>query len=243
MNSGENFNNLTVIVTAINETHSLEKTVQILLNQNPDKIKQIIFAIAPRTTVSCRDSIAKMILSFPSHHIEIHEQCRLPGVGGAIREAFEKVKEEYVVIMASDLETDPMLVKLLYQEINNNNLDVVATTRWAKKGSFIGYSPTKLFLNKVFQKIFGLLYKTDLTDMTYGYRIYRASSIINIKWTETNHAFFFESILRPIKLNLKIKEIPASWTVRLEGERSELSLKEYLRYFKVGIHILKERNV
>jgi glycosyltransferase involved in cell wall biosynthesis len=235
-------NNLTVIVTAINETYSLEKTIEILLSQNFHKIKQIIFAIAPKTTDSCRNSIAKTVSKYPNNLIEVHEQCDLPGVGGAIRESFERVKGEYVVIMASDLETDPMLVKLLHEEIENNNLDVVATTRWAKGGSFAGYSPTKLLLNKVFQKIFGILYKTDLTDMTYGYRIYRTSSIMNIKWTETNHSFFFESILRPIKLNLKIKEIPASWTVRIEGDRTALGIKEYLKYFKVGIAIYRERN-
>ena len=90
--------------------------------------------------------------------------------------------------------------------------------------------------NKIFQFLFASLYCTKLSDMTYGYRMYRYSAISQIQWTQNNHAFFFESILRPLKLGLRIVEIPAKWVARTEGH-SKLMMRDYLGYFKVGFGI------
>lgn len=228
-------NSLSIIVTAIDETSSLEETIEILVDENSQNILEIILAIAPKTTDSCRESIEKMEKKYPKL-LHVHQQSRLPGVGGAIRESLERVKGEFVVMMASDLETDPRLVKEMLKIISQGSLDVVATTRWVKGGSFEGYSVTKLCLNKIFQLFFSAIYSTNLSDMTYGYRIYKYASISNIQWSQNNHAFFFESILRPIKLGLTIVEIPAKWIARTEGQ-SRLVLRDYLNYFKVGFGI------
>jgi glycosyltransferase involved in cell wall biosynthesis len=226
---------LSIIVTAIDETTSLENTIDILFEENSQNILEVILAISSKTTDFCRASIRKMQRKYPGLII-VHQQSKFPGVGGAIRESLMLVNGQFVVMMASDLETDPRLVKDMLNKISEGNLDVIATTRWLKGGSFEGYSITKLLLNKIFQFLFASLYCTKLSDMTYGYRMYRYSAISQIQWTQNNHAFFFESILRPLKLGLRIVEIPAKWVARTEGH-SKLMMRDYLGYFKVGFGI------
>jgi glycosyltransferase involved in cell wall biosynthesis len=227
--------NLSVIVTAIDETWSLERTVDIVIGDNGEDVLEIIIAIAPRTTLECRKSIKKLQHRY-GRMIRVHEQSRLPFVGGAVRECFEIVDGRYTVIMAGDLETDPVLVKELLLTAKKTDADVVATSRWLTKKSFSDYSKSKFVLNWIFQKMFSLLFMCYLTDMTYGYRLYRTAVVRSIKWEENKHAFFFESIIKPLRLGYRIVEIPARWRARQEGT-THISTGDYIGYFKIGFKV------
>ena len=58
-----------------------------------------------------------------------HHQ-HLPFLGGAIREAFDVARGSHVIVMASDLETDPNDVGKLIAAAEKNASGVVATSRW-----------------------------------------------------------------------------------------------------------------
>ena len=67
--------------------------------------------------------------------------------------------------------------------------------------------------------------------MTYAYRIMPTELIQNIKWEELRHPFLLETLLKPLVLGVKIKEIPAKWEARSEGESQNTFIRtfEYLR--------------
>ncbi|MBV8831157.1 MAG: hypothetical protein JO108_18230 [Acidobacteriaceae bacterium] len=65
-----------------------------------------------------------------------------PYLGGAMQDAFAWARGTHVLMMASDLETDPSAVKDLARE-GAEGYDVVTATRWAGKGRFHGYAPLK----------------------------------------------------------------------------------------------------
>lgn len=216
----------------LNETWSLEQTVDILMQENFEVIKEIVLIIHPKKTISeSLQSIAKVETKYPDI-IRIGKQ-ELPFVGGAIRKGFEIVCGYFTVMMACDLETDPHLVKTMIAKIKEEDLDIVATSRWIKGGGFGNYAWWKKVCNCIFQKMFNLLYLNNLTDMTYGFRVFKTEILKKIKWTSLNHEIFFETLLKPLRLDYSIKEIPAQWSARQEGE-SQIRLFYFLKYFAVG---------
>ncbi len=229
--------NVSVILPVVNETYSLYKTVEIIQESSSKYIKEYIIVICKFTSKESLTIIDTLRKDYPDLII-LHKQ-KLPYLGGALREAFELVKASHLILMASDLETDPHLVSSLINEELNMKNGIVTASRWIKGGSFLGYSKMKLVLNFIFQKILSLIYFSKLTDMTYAYRIMPTKLIQNIKWEELRHPFLLETLLKPLVLGVKIKEIPAKWEARSEGESQNTFIRtfEYLRIaFKTRLY-------
>jgi len=113
---------------------------------------------------------------------------------------------------------------------------MVVGSRWLEKQAFHGYSFGKYVCNYIFQKLFSLLYHVTLTDLTYGFRIYRSAVIREIIWEELRHPFLFECLVKPLKLGCRVKEIPAKWVARKEGV-SQNVLSSYVGYFRIGLKV------
>ena len=218
----------------MDETISLTKTVDIVLRDCGPDIKEFIIAVGDRTLPASMDTIAELQKRLPAL-VVVHHQ-KIPLAGGAIREAFDLARCSHTILMASDLETDPDdAVKLIAVSKQHPNA-VVATSRWQKPGSFKGYSKIKLIANWIFQKFFSTLYGTNLTDMTFGYRLFPTELIQSIKWEEVRHPFFFETVIKPIRLGAQIIEIPTAWGTRIEGE-SHNSFFRNFEYFPTGFKV------
>src|SRR3989344_3607154 len=113
-----------------------------------------------------------------------------------------------VVIMTADLETPPEALPAIMQKLEQG-YDMVATTRWRRGITLNGYPPVKFVLNFLFQQIFRVLYMTKLSDLTYGYRAFRIGVVKSIRWEEARHPFFFETMLKPLRLGYTIAEVDA----------------------------------
>jgi glycosyltransferase involved in cell wall biosynthesis len=226
--------NVSVILPVIDETASLRQTVAVLLQENREHLGEILIIVCGKTAPdSLRVSYA-LGGEYPNL-IHVHFQKR-PFLGGAMRDAFELATGSHVLMMASDLETDPGTVKDLIAAAQNG-YDIVTATRWHHGGGFEGYSRTKYVLNLLFQKTFGWLYGTQLSDLTYGFRIFKTEWVKRISWEEQRHAFLLETILKPLRLGAKVAEVPSVWRNRLEGA-SHNQLRNHLAYFRIGIRTL-----
>jgi len=215
----------------MNETFSLEETTRVILEENPSDIKEILIVLSTRGTPEC----AAMAQSLKERYSVVKPIIQKRGfVGGAIRDAFEVVLGDYVILMASDLETDPHAVVRLITKAREG-YDIVTATRWTGAG-FTGYSPVKYILNKIFQLFFRALYGTSLTDLTYAFRIFRTDIVRRIRWEELRHPFLFETIVKPLRLGYKISEIPAAWSARKEGESQNTFWRNF-EYFRTGFKV------
>lgn len=226
---------VSILLPVINETFSLEQTFETLENQNKQDIKEYLILICNRTTPQSIAIIETLKKNNPDRII-VHTQT-LKFLGGAIREAIDIAKGSHFVMMASDLETDPNLVSEFIAITKKNPDTIVTATRWKTKGGFKGYNPLKLAMNWTFQKFFSTAYRTNLSDMTYGFRIFPTALMQSIKWEELRHPFLFETVLKPLKLGVKIVEIPTKWETRKEGESQNPFLVNFL-YFKIGIKVM-----
>jgi hypothetical protein len=165
----------------------------------------------------------------------IHHQ-NLPFLGGAIREAFDLARGSHVIMMASDLETDPVDVPTLIAEAKRRPDAIIAASRWRRGGRFEGYSKVKLAANWVFQRAFAVLFGTVLTDMTYGYRLFPTKVVQSIKWEELRHPFLFETVVKPLRLGVEVVEIPSVWKARTEGRSSNTFMRNF-EYFRTGVKV------
>jgi glycosyltransferase involved in cell wall biosynthesis len=225
----DSFQSVSVILPVLDEIVSLTKTVETLLASASADIREIIIVVCERTTRQARANVAELQKAHPQL-IVVHEQT-LPFVGGAYREAFDMALGSHVLLMASDLETDPATAPAMIAAAKLKPSAVIATSRWLNPGSFHGYNRVKLVGNWLFQKIFTALYSTNLTDMTFGYRLYPRNVLQSIKWEEARHPFFLETIVKPLRLGVPAIEIATSWIPRNEGEshNSFFASFDYLR--------------
>lgn len=231
---------ISVILPVINETFSLERTIETVSSENKEiAIEYIIVTSPKKTTPASRKVIAELLKKYKNIR---HMEQKKPFIGGALSESFGYATGDYTVMMASDLETDPHTVKKLIETIESKKVDIVCTNRWCKEGGFDGYNPLKFILNKVFQSIFKLLYHTKLSDLTFAFRIYKTEILKSIEWEELKHPFFLETILKPLKLGYVAVEIPSPWKAREEGE-SQNTFMHNFAYFKIGVKVLFDKNI
>ncbi|HEX4146765.1 MAG TPA: glycosyltransferase family 2 protein [Pirellulales bacterium] len=223
---------VTVILPVMNETISLRETVKIILRDARDDIREFLIVVCKFTTPEAMQTIADLQKEHGAL-ITLHHQ-KLPFLGGAIREAFELAQGSHLILMASDLETDPNIVRKMIDEERQMPSGIVTTSRWIAGGSFEGYSKLKLFCNWIFQRFFSLMYFTRLSDMTYAYRIMPTKLVQSIQWDELRHPFLFETLIKPLRLGVPVKEIPAVWKARIEGESQNTFFRNFV-YFRTGL--------
>ncbi len=227
---------VSVILPVINETFSLEKTIDIIIKNSSHDISEIIIIVSKEKT-SMRSITLTNYLETKKYPdlIKTHYQ-NLPFLGGAIQKGFEVSTGSHIIMMASDLETDPNDVKKLINLSKQNPTSIITANRWIKGGSFKKYNIIKFYLNFLFQLMLRFIYLTKLSDMTYGFRIFPSKLVKEIKWQELRHPFLLETILKPLLMNINVIEIPSKWEARLEGTSQNSFFKNFI-YIKTALTI------
>ena len=220
---------MTVILPVVTETDSLDETARLLKESCDGDIVEVLVVVCDRTTPASLARCQRLEDSFGGR-VRIHRQ-RLPYLGGAMREAFDLATGTHVLMMASDLETDPRTAAALIATARANPDAIVTASRWAAGGGFDGYGALRVALNGLFQRLTSLIYGVRLTDATFGYRLFPTALVQSIQWEGLRHDFLLETVLKPVRLGIEVVEVPTRWTPRPDGE-SQNSLPNQLRYFR-----------
>ena len=229
------FESVSIIIPVINETTSLRQTVDtIVRDAKREDIRELLIVVCKKTTAESMAVIAQIQKDLGPLVVVLH-QTR-PFLGGALRDGFDAARGSHVLMMASDLETNPNDVQLLIRQEKRNPCGIVTGSRWTSGGSFRGYSKIKLLCNWIFQRFFSLLYLTRLTDMTFGFRIMPTQLAQSIEWEELRHPFQLECLIKPIRLGVPVSEIPCVWQARVEGESQNPFCRNF-EYFRTGFKV------
>lgn len=232
--NGYAFEAASVILPVINETHSLLKTIEIIDGDCTPDVQEYLIVVCNKTTRISMQLCEQLHDKNPQRFL-LHHQ-KLPFLGGAIREAFDLAQGSHVVMMASDLETDPYDVRQLIAMAKEKPTAIITASRWLRGGDFTGYKMLKLMLNCIFQKFFSIIFTTRLSDMTYGYRIFPTPLVKSIGWEELRHPFLFETLIKPLRLGVPVYEIPSRWVARVEGASQNTFMRNFA-YFKTGLSV------
>ena len=226
---------LTIILPVINETSSLLKTIRLIEKNNYKKtIKNILIVMSKKKTLFKSKKVC-IKLSKTNKKIKYFYQKK-PFLGGAMQEAFKKIKTSHCIMMSSDLETNPNSLQKMIKISYKNKNSIITASRWEKKGAFKNYGTTKVILNYIFQKMFSILYNTNLNDLTFGYRLFPTKILKKIIWEMEDHSFLFETIIKALKVRTNIIQISSDWVNREEGE-SNNNIFNYFKYCYIGLKV------
>lgn len=236
------FQNVSVLLPTLTETFSFKQTVEIILEECDTRdICELIAIVCERTKKESLDAIRESEAAAAKKGVSLRLLYqKLPYAGGALRDGIREARGSHILMMAPDLETNPHDVKRFIAAGKKYPEDMITASRWLKKGAFQGYSRTKYILNLIFQKFFAWFYGVKLTDITFAYRLAPAGLLRSIRWEELKHPFFLETALKPIRLGVKIHEIPSSWAARREGE-SQNTLLQTFKYLRIAFKVKFER--
>lgn len=222
---------VSVLIPVMDETISLRETIRILLEETAPSLHEILIIVCKRTDPAALAVCRELEAAHPEL-IEVRFQNK-KFLGGAMQDGFDWASGSHILMMSSDLETHPSTAKDLIAKAEEG-FDLVTATRWTTPGAFQGYDPLKRILNWWFQKFFSALYQVRLTDMTFGYRIFKADLVKQIAWVELRHPFMLETLVKPLRLGATVAEIPTTWTARIEGESHNSFWRNFL-YFRPGL--------
>lgn len=225
------FNAVSVIIPAIDETVSLYETVNILLNTcDHNDIEEILIIICDKTTKECLNTIQLIISESQDVPVVLYKQSR-PGISSVLFESLKMAKGSHALHIAADMDTDPYVANSMIKAAKKNPEAMVIASRWIEGGGFVGYGKSYKTLNCLFQRMLQVLYRTKVTDLTYGYRLFPVDMLLSITWDNERFPLVLEHNLKVLRLGFTFVEVPAVWRARKEG-KSRNSLKVKLGYLK-----------
>jgi dolichol-phosphate mannosyltransferase len=218
----------TVIILAFNESNSLKQTVHEVLALTEEWDTEVIISTSHAATEECKATA--LSLQAATSNLRVHFQIK-PYVAAAVLECVSNITTDYTIYMSADMETPAYLIPDLIRETLKSDADVVSGSRWVEGGKFTDYGRAKYWVSFAAQKFCKAVFVSNLTEFTYGYRIYKTNVLKELIFKETKHPFFLESLLIPLKMKYKIVEIPVMWQPRVEG-KSVVNLMTLILYLR-----------
>ncbi len=153
--------------------------------------------------------------SRPGARVIRHE--RNLNLGGAIRTGIRESKGDWIAFLDSDCTYDPGLLEPMLAEMERG-ADLVTVSPYHPHGRVDGVPAYRLLLSKTLTA----MYRTILRKQVYTYtalaRIYRRSICERIASPAFDFTALAEMMLKALKQNLRVVEVPAVLSVRRFGE-------------------------
>lgn len=230
---------LSIVLPAYKEKENLA----ILIPQIEEEFKNISFEIIVVDDNS-NDGTHELLhkLNQKYQNIILVERPGLLGLGGALRDGYNKARGEYILSSDSDLSFFPKDMRSLYEKIRSG-FDMVL-------GFYDAYRPTELeklekrtargritFLtSKICNAIIRTLSGISLKNYNTNFRIIRRNIWGRFRTKEDRQFFLFETIIKAKQKGAKITEIPVTFHARKFGKSKLNFLGQAPAYFFKLLH-------
>lgn len=172
-----------VVVPVLNEEESIaelvSKTEKALTSLK--KSFEIVFIDDGSTdsTLSLLKDLAKK-----KNNISVFSFRRNLGKSPALTLGFSKATGEYVLTLDGDLQDDPQNVKVMFDKLTSENLDIVTGWRKHRKDA-----PHKIVSSRLFNSLASYLFGITVHDMNSGLKLYKADAAKELKLYGGMHRF------------------------------------------------------
>lgn len=202
---------LSIIIPCYNEENTIKPLLKALF--------QINFPIE-REIIVVDDGSKKNHKDILNEEIKLRKVkfIRLPknqGKGVAIRIGLKYAKGDIFIIQDADFEYLPSDIPMLLKPIINGETEVVYGTRSISFSKMMAKS--HLFGNRLLTKFTNLLYKTNITDMETGYKVFTKKVLNKIELSAREFEIEPELTSKIIINGFKIKELPINYRYRNFG--------------------------
>lgn len=202
---------VSIIIPAHNEENNIEKIIKDI-NGILKNIKNEIIVVNDCST----DKTAEILKKIKLKNLKVVNRAPPNGFGRAIRSGFEAASGDIIITVMADFSDDPNDILKLIKKIEEG-YDVVCGSRFINDSYVDGYPFIKLLANRIYNRIFGLMFFSNIKDISNGFKAYRKEVIKKTSPKSDNFEITSEVVLKAIIEGYKIGEVPVSWFGRKSG--------------------------
>ncbi|MHB1830705.1 MAG: glycosyltransferase family 2 protein [Candidatus Micrarchaeaceae archaeon] len=147
------------------------------------------------------------------------------GKGSALVKGLSRSNGNIIVAMDADLSTDPKELGILIHGIRLG-YDVCMGSRFMAGGSSEDISLVRRFGNRFFVSLVNALFKSNYSDMCYGYRSFNRNAINKLNLKEPGFGIETEISIKSQKNGLKVLEVPSVEKKRVAGEAKLMTFRD-----------------
>lgn len=207
-----------IIIPALNEERIIGQTVKECLKLSKYDVR-VLVVVDGKT----KDETATIARNAGAEVIQTKEKG---GKGAVFRKAIPRLTGEYVIQIDADLQFKPAEIPKHIDALQYG-ADMTLGTRYQQGSMVEMYSVSfpKLFGSFLLSFITSLFASQKITDVMAGFKGFQKNSLQRIKPTTDHFGYEAELVLLAAKKNMRIQNIPITYTARAEGSSSVSSLK------------------
>jgi glycosyltransferase involved in cell wall biosynthesis len=211
---------VSVVIPAKNEAKNLPWVLQ----RVPSYVDEVIVVDGLSTDGTLE--VARMIMP---DVVVVHEDR--PGKGAAMRAGIHAARGSYIVLMDADGSMDPAEIAR-YVTLLEAGYDLVKGSRNLPGGGSTDLTHLRAFGNSRLLDLANLLYRTNFTELCYGFVGLRRSAAPRLYLDADGFEIETQIVTRAVRAGLRIAEVPSMEAPRRYGESN-------LRTFRDGWRVLR----
>ena len=215
---------VSVVIPTLNE----ERNVGWVLERLPDVVDEVILVDGRSTD----DTVAVARSMRPDLRVVLETT---PGKGAALRAGFAAARGEYVVMIDADGSMDPAEI-VRFVDALQGGCDFVKGSRFAAGGGTADMSTIRRLGNGALRSAVNLLYRTDFTDLCYGFIGFRRERLAALRLASQGFEIETEMIARAVVASLRIAEIASFEAERRHGESNLNAWRDGRRALRTLLH-------
>ena len=212
---------LSVIIPAYNESETIRRVVDSVLNLN---ITKQVIVVDDGSTDGTQETIRSLQ---GQQGIEVVFHSRNQGKGAAIQTGIRLAMGDIVIVQDADLEYDPQDILRVIQPILDGETDVVFGSRYLSN-SHQDQSAVHRFGNACLTGFSNWMTNQRLTDMETCYKAFRRELIQSIPIEQKRFGFEPEITAKLARKKLQIREVPISYKSRSWHEGKKIGIRDLI---------------
>ena len=210
---------LSIVIPVYNEFASIQ---EILRRVEETTFEKEIILVDDFSTDGTLE-VLKVYETRPGYKVLYHSRNK--GKGAALRTGFAESRNDIIVVQDADLEYSPADYPKLLEPILDGRADVVYGSR------FLGGPHRVMFFwhyigNKILTLLSNIFTNLNLTDMETGYKVFKRSVLDSMKFKCNRFGFEPEFTSKIAKKNLRVYEVPISYSGRDYTEGKKIGWKD-----------------
>lgn len=211
---------ISVVMPVYNEIGTVE---EIVARVQAVSLEKEIIIVDDFSTDGTRERLEKIDQIHENVKVFYHDHNQ--GKGAALRTGFQSAAGDVVIIQDADLEYDPKEYPVLLESILDGRADVVYGSR------FLGGPHRVLFFwhylgNKFLTLLSNALTNLNLTDMETCYKVFKREILEDMDLKSNRFGFEPEFTVKIARKNLRIYEVPISYSGRTYAEGKKIGWKD-----------------
>ena len=204
------FGTVSVVVPCHNEEANIKRLVRTLIGMYSDYIHEIVI-VDDNSTDRTAEIAAAVASAEP--RVKLVRRDLPGGVGRALRDGYAAASGKYILTIDCDFIVIASEFRGLFDAVAEG-YDGAIGSRFSSESVLVRYPFFKIVCNRGYHLLLNLLLGKRVRDVSNNLKLYRAEILKDLDIEEPHFAANVETGLKPLLLNYRIREVPASWINR-----------------------------